>query len=111
MSSQFLDLDAFVPPEQKKVRIGGSEYPVIDIIDLCYQDYLELASIEERLAALPESKKVAEIRRQIKKLIPSCPADLVDDMSLRKLGWLLAFIQKVSEMAGSDPLASAAPSN
>ena len=108
-----LDLDVFAPAPTKRVRVEGKEYGVIDPLDLSYADYTALLSLEARMSGLPESEQLALIRDQIRRCIPDLPAQVLEQLPLRKVAWLSEFVQRTVHASKADagPLDETAQSN
>lgn len=106
-TTPILDLDVFSPAPTKEVKIAGTKYGVLDPLDLRYDDYLALLSLEQRLEGKSEIDQLGLVRDQIYRMIPGLPAGSLEQLPLRQIAWLLEFIQRTvreSRESGDAPL-------
>ena len=104
--SQILDLDAFVPVTVKKVKIEGVTYGVIDIMDVSYDSYLRLLSIDQHIKDKSEEEQLQVFRDLIRELVPSLSDDVLKRQSLRRIALLVDFIRRTTDARPVDPLAA-----
>lgn len=109
--SEILDFDAFLSPSTRKaVKIGGESFGVYDLLDLSRAELNFMLSFEVRIEKLSDDEQYAEMKAHILRLVPKMTETQLDDMSLRRLGALFAFVMRAATPEVSAPLA-ASPSD
>lgn len=105
--AEIVDLDAFVPPPPTRVRLLGAEYEIKSILDMPYQEYLEILALERRLEGEPRDDQMELIIEQVSRMIPGLDGAVIRRLSLRQLGMLRAVVESsvAREAAESGPLA------
>jgi hypothetical protein len=93
--TEIIDISAFAPA-RRRVRIRGTEYEFNDVLDMDNLSYIALVEIEQRTKDMSEADAIAAFKEQIAKVIPDLPAPVLDALTLREIGLLLAVLRTTS---------------
>jgi hypothetical protein len=103
-----IDLDAFVPRTRRSIKIDGTAHPVVELLDLAYEDYLRVVALPERLDGADDKQQFELLAEVITRMVPSLSREALTRMSLRKAGVLFTTLTAAvkGEAASEDPLGS-----
>ncbi len=80
-----IDLDGPEPTGEQAVRIGGTEYPVRDHLDIPMEEIEEMLTIQTSLTGKPWHEQLAMARRQVQILVPSLPDSVLRRLTGRQI--------------------------
>lgn len=91
---EILNIDELTE-EKKKVVIKGKEY---EITEMSVQNFVETTNAAKVIDENPnagQGERIEQIKDMISRVIPSCPTEVLDQISLTQLNAIVLFIRGV----------------
>ncbi len=83
------DLDAFAPDQpgsaKRSVKFKGKKYPIVNFMDLEYEQIIELLQLDEVLKDKGVSDQMSIAIRQVEILIPNMPEEMRNKLTGRMI--------------------------
>lgn len=107
-----VDMDAFDPIPQRKIKVDGVEHAAFSILDVPYDCYMQAVRLDEHINAISDpTKQMDFIADIIQAFVPSLPREALfggkgkRGLSLRKMGQMIGMLCAPDVDEGPDPLA------